>query len=134
MEYTYEDNVWYIGSTANPYLLVKAVVAPSDGSALELNAQTKAIAATAFYACTADVIIPDGVEVIGTYAFYGYQGKSLTLGDGIKKIEDDAFRSCRSILQVNVGSTGDLVGYRICQQNVQSAFLQRLDGIVYKRS
>lgn len=104
MEYTYEDNVWYIGSTANPYLLVKAVVAPSDGSALELNAQTKAIAATAFYACTADVIIPDGVEVIGTYAFYGYQGKSLTLGDGIKKIEDDAFRSCRSILQVNVGS------------------------------
>lgn len=104
MQYEYSGNVWYIGSSANPYLLAFIAKVPDDGAAIVLHEKTKAIAATMFYNCTADVVISDGVETIATYAFYGYKGKALTIGKNVKRVDSDAFRSCYAIERVNVES------------------------------
>ena len=46
---------------------------------------------------TTDLIIPDSVEVIRKYAFYKCGVKSITIGNGCKRIENEAFRACVNV-------------------------------------
>ena len=52
------------------------------------------------------VTLPDTVEVVGEYAFYGSRRlEELRLGAGIKKIEKEAFKGCSSLRRVVLPSS-----------------------------
>lgn len=80
---------------------------------------------------TGDLIIPDGVEKIGDYAFYGCGGlksviipagvvsvgesafygcvnlTGVTIGDGVSEIGKDAFRNCNKLKSISVGGNNE---------------------------
>ena len=48
-----------------------------------------------------ELVIPEGVEAIGDYAFYGYRGlTSLTIPDSVTSIGDNAFYGCHGLTSV----------------------------------
>ena len=48
-----------------------------------------------------DLVIPDGVETIGAYAFSDCAGlRSVTIGESVKTIGDGAFSGCRRLVEV----------------------------------
>ncbi len=52
---------------------------------------------------TTSYTIPDGVKVIGEYAFRGNEFiESVTLSDGVKKIESYAFDGCNSLKNITI--------------------------------
>ena len=52
-----------------------------------------------------NVVIPDGVSVIGKYAFSGCTGlTSVKFGKGIKKIDQFAFSGCTGLKEVTIES------------------------------
>lgn len=58
------------------------------------------IGAFAFYGCSnvsGELVIPDSVQIIGHAAFYGTGITSLKLGTNVQTIDDSAFQSCTSL-------------------------------------
>ena len=54
---------------------------------------------------TTDIVIPDGVEKIKDYAFYGFDGlKSVTIPDSVTSIGSYAFRNCTALTSVTIGN------------------------------
>ena len=52
------------------------------------------------------LVIPEGVETISEYAFYGCEGLSeVTLSEGVKEIGNDAFYGCKNLTEVSLPST-----------------------------
>lgn len=50
-----------------------------------------------------DVVIPDSVKEIGSYAFYGCRGlTSINIPDSVEVIGNDAFSDCISLTSVNI--------------------------------
>ena len=51
-----------------------------------------------------DIVIPDGVTFISSYAFYGCDSlTSVTIGDGLKSIGEVAFCYCYALTSVKIG-------------------------------
>ncbi|MCH5161931.1 MAG: leucine-rich repeat domain-containing protein [Clostridiales bacterium] len=100
--YTTYGDVKYIGSSANPYLMAYLLVDEPSGDIITVHEDAKSIASTAFYNCSAEVVISDGVEEIGAYAFYSYKASKITVGSGVKKIDGYAFYSCNNITSVYI--------------------------------
>ena len=58
-----------------------------------------------------DIIIPDGVESIPSYAFAYQTGiTSVTIGDGVTSIGGDAFRNCSGLTSVTIGEGVTSIG------------------------
>ena len=65
----------------------------------------KTIGARCFYDCEIrNIVLPDSVEYIGGAAFDSSL-RSITLGKGIKKIDDRAFTHCQNLSHVNYTGT-----------------------------
>lgn len=69
-------------------------------TSIDIPASVESIGARAFYECKSikgDLIIPDAVTTIGGYCFYSctFNG-TLTLGEGLKSIEEHTFYYCSS--------------------------------------
>ena len=44
-----------------------------------------------------EIVIPEGVETIGNYWFWGSEIKSVVVPASVKKIEMGAFRNCKAL-------------------------------------
>ena len=65
-------------------------------------------------------VLPDGVTVVGTWAFYSSDNlMSVTMPDSVEKIAFGAFESCSKLETVNIGSGISTIGqesFRDCQR------------------
>lgn len=53
--------------------------------------------------CSEEIIIPDGVTVIGTDAFRDKKAiRSVIMSRGLKRIEENAFRDCSNLHTVRI--------------------------------
>lgn len=75
----------------------------------ESGSKLKTISADAFnnYAGTATITLPDGLQSIGAYAFYGCKFSSIVFGTGINNsslttISSSAFMNCRNLSSVTL--------------------------------
>lgn len=60
-----------------------------------------------------ELIIPDGVTSIGSYAFYNCSGlTSVTIGNGVARIGDKAFYSCSGLTSVVIPDSVTSIGDR----------------------
>ena len=58
-----------------------------------------------------DLVIPDGVTSIGSYAFYNCSGlTSVTIGNGVTSIESYAFYGCSRLTSVTIGNSVENIG------------------------
>ena len=57
-----------------------------------------------------DIIIPNTVNEIKTFAFYGCSLESITLGNGVNSIGVSAFSECTSLKSVTIGNSVTSIG------------------------
>lgn len=59
-----------------------------------------------------DVVIPEGVESIGSYAFQYYQNSltSVVIPNSVTSIEDWAFENCRSLITAEIPDSVTSIG------------------------
>lgn len=65
---------------------------------------------------TGTYTIPEGIEEIGGYAFYGSSSLLEVYLTNVKKVGDNAFYNCSSLEMVNFGKSLESIGY-MCFQN-----------------
>ncbi len=64
-----------------------------------------------------DLVIPDSVSTIGTYAFYKCGSiKSVTLGSGVKEIKNYAFAQCDSLTTVTMSDSVEAMGNAVFEK------------------
>ena len=99
------------------------VIVPSTVTSNDLTLAVLAVANDAFKNKTAitNIVLADGIEFVGTNAFYGCTGLcSVSLGSGLVSIAPSAFYNCRALGEVVLPDSVTNVGY--------SAFLM-CDGV-----
>ena len=58
-----------------------------------------------------DIVIPEGTEKIGAYAFYNFDGlTSVTIPDSVTSIGDLAFYNCSGLISVTIGNGVTSIG------------------------
>ena len=59
-----------------------------------------------------EIVIEDGVQNIGSYAFYGCTGlTSVTIGNSVTSIGERAFSYCRDLTSVTIGNSVTSIGW-----------------------
>ena len=117
------DNGYYIGNSANPYLIL--VIAKSTSiTSCEVNDQTVFIHSKAFQDITTlkSVSIGKGVLYIGEYAFSGCTSLSeVVIPDSVMYIDEHAFSECTGLKKLALGkglkSLGDYAFYECTGMN-----------------
>ena len=102
---TTEKNVSYIGNAQNPYLIAIRAENKSSANNYTINANTKIIYESSFDNCDliTDIIIPEGVFLIGYDAFYHCDNLSyVSLPNSLKIIMEDAFHTCKRLPSIVV--------------------------------
>ncbi len=112
LTYTVESNAKYLGNEVNPYLILAAA---TDKTITEcvINGNCEIILTEAFYSCEqlASVTIPEGIKRIESYAFSSCKGlTNLVIPAGIKYIESYAFSSCKGLTNLVIPA-GVSIGY-----------------------
>jgi uncharacterized repeat protein (TIGR02543 family) len=76
-------------------------------SSVSLPKGISAIPKGAFYGCSSleSMVIPDTVLTIGIKAFYGTGITTLTVGDNVNSIGDDAFAHCSNLTTATLGKS-----------------------------
>ena len=99
-----------MGYAANLYIngkLLQGELVIPDG--------TEKIGDYAFHNCSSltSVVIPDSVNSIGERAFYGCNGlTSVTIGNGVTSIGEEAFYQCSGLTSVTIGNGVTSIGER----------------------
>ena len=58
-----------------------------------------------------DVVVPDGVVIIGDYAFYGFTGlTSITIPNSVRSIGNGAFEGCSGLRSITIGNGVTRIG------------------------
>lgn len=108
---TSSGNVKYIGSSANPYMILLGV--DSDITECTVNPSTVTIASLAFANCKklVSVVLPEGLKYIGDSAFYGDSALySVKLPRSVKSIGALAFSNCTSLAIFEIGNQVESIG------------------------
>ena len=101
------DNMLYIGSEDNPYLILIKVKREKE-TLWKIRGETRIIYGQAFSACRTltSINIPNNVVFIGEYAFYGCNNlNNIKMSSNIKAIADFAFSGCTNLSEVNYKGT-----------------------------
>lgn len=110
INYTVEDNAYYLGNEENPYLnLVKSELGISTCS---INEQCKYICNSAFSGrgSLTSIIIPDSVTTIGSSAFNQcVKLESVVIGKGVTSIGYSAFGECESLVNLTIGTNVKII-------------------------
>lgn len=99
LQYNLLDDIKYLGSKSNPYVIVMEV-ADMDLTSFSIDNKAKIIYNRAFSGCSklTSITIPDDVTSIGVSAFaYCSSLKSVKIGNSVKSIGYDAFYNCSSL-------------------------------------
>ena len=105
LSYNEYNNVYYLGNSLNPYLVLKQAKESSITSC-EIKSETRFILGKAFYGCSSlmSIVIHNGVMSIGEHAFdYCRNLTSIVIPDSVTSIGDEAFGSCNSLTSIKVG-------------------------------
>lgn len=112
LKYNEYDNAIYLGNEQNPYVvLIKA--ADNSITSCNVHGQTKIIAGSAFFDCSAltSFDIPNSVTSIGAFAFEDcYALTSITIPDSVVTIEDSAFDDCKSLEEIVIVPSVTTIG------------------------
>lgn len=101
-----ESGVFADGSETTTSLVNKV-------SQIEQNGNIVNIFKSIIERTTKDVIIPDGITKIGTYAFYNYLNLiTLSISDSVVEIGDWAFRICSNLESVKLSNNLKSIGVR----------------------
>lgn len=93
----------YIGNEKNPYLAL-VLVKDDGGDDYRINDNCKLIGRSAFENCKrlTSITIPDSVQSINDYAFYGDESLvSVTIGKGVAQIGSNLFEGCKLLRSLN---------------------------------
>ena len=109
---TIYGNAKYIGSVANPYMILLSATS-TDIESCEVHADTKIISALAFANCKSlkSVTLPDGLANISDSAFNGCTALySLDVPQSVVSIGSLAFSDCTSLEVVTLGEFVEIIG------------------------
>jgi len=104
LEYNRYDDAIYLGSAANPYIVLIDAVGQSI-TQCQIHPDTKFIYGAAFYNCTklTEITIPQGVLHIGQRAFAECEKlKAITIPEGVLSLGESAFRGCKALTDISV--------------------------------
>ena len=123
---TVDSNNTYYDSRENCNALIEtASNTLMQGSVITVIPNTvTSVADWAFYAMKDmdEINIPGSVEIIGKSAFYTNDVKKVTIGEGVKTIDEGAFQFCREILTLDIPNSVTSIGYRAfraCQKLIE---------------
>lgn len=107
-----ENNIYYIGSKKNPYLvLVRA--GNKTLQSYPINGNTKIIYNSAFANCSnvLALTVPNGVHRIGEEAFRGCKKlKILTLPTSLLTLDNQAFYGCKALSELTIPTSVTTMG------------------------
>ena len=86
---------------------------PDDATHVKIHSSVKAIRNVAFFSCTqmVDVILNDGLEIIGERSFYDCISlERINIPHTVKTIKKGAFSSCRRLKTVTLGNGLEEIG------------------------
>jgi hypothetical protein len=63
-----------------------------------------------------DVVIPDTITSIPSYAFYGTTIESVIIGDSVTSIREYAFYNCQELTNITFSSTSEWIVYKFGSQ------------------
>ena len=108
----------YLGSEVNfNTIMPDGIIKTTKRFYLTLNEGIEYIGSRAFYDCgVIDLVIPDSVTEIGIRAFYSCDKlKTVTIGCGLTKIPDFAFYGCTSLEEVHLSNGTVVIGKQAFQ-------------------
>jgi len=112
LKYNGYDNAYYLGNSANPYLVL--VKANSNGiTSCNIHSSTRIVCYQAFSCCSSlsSVVIPNSVTSIGNYAFYYCSSlTSVVIGNSVTSIGDRAFFGCSSLTSIEIPNSVTSIG------------------------
>lgn len=124
--YNEKDNVRYLGSSTNAYLMAMGVV-DKNQSEIVIDNNCKFIHKEAFLlAGFTSASISENVVFIDSRAFAGTRVTTLTIPDSVKNICGDAFYGCEDLTQLILGSGIKRIGAYSVDH------CSKLEGIFYK--
>ena len=131
LEYNFYDNGKYLGNSGNPYLML-VKFDDSNDTVADIHPSTKIIgerALTGTYRLE-QVILPDGLVSINTYAFQAQKNlTSVKLPDGIVFIGDSAFSSCKELKSLKIPGSVKHIGDDAFADCENLSSIEFLDGI-----
>lgn len=100
-------------SSATPLNYAKLTVNGVEVTDVIISDGAERIGSFAFYGCDSlnHITLPDSVEAIGEYAFSDCtEATDIKLGNGIKSIGEYAFRNCTSLSSIELGAKVESIG------------------------
>ena len=109
------DSVVEMG--ANPFMVMDSIVISPNHPVFALidgvlfNKTDKRLISYPFYKPGNSYTIPNGIEIIGSYAFYyAYYPNEIIIPDSVKVIEDYAFEECQYLTSITIPQSVYFIG------------------------